>query len=112
MARVISRCAAYLCCVCIGAGTAQAQGVRTVDAGLAVRNQAANARREGDLAVQREKLTVKEQIAEIEGEQLRVLQQILDAQTSFGGQGIPGTIDALEAGASASAICGLSLRRG
>ncbi|WP_282048270.1 lytic transglycosylase domain-containing protein [Sulfitobacter mediterraneus] len=70
----------------------------TVDAGLAVRNQAANAHRERDLAAQREKLTVKEQIAEIEREQLRVLQQILDAQTSFGGQGLPGTIEALEAG--------------
>ena len=93
-------------------GTAQAQGVPTVDAGLAVRNQAANAHREGDLAVQREKLTVKEQIAEIEREQLRVLQQILDAQTSFGGQGIPGTIDALEAGASTRAICRLSIRHG
>ena len=41
-----------------------------MDAGLAVRNQAANAHREGDLAVQREKLTVKEQIAEIAREQL------------------------------------------
>jgi len=95
---VITRHAAYLCCVCVSVGTAQAQGVPTVDAGLAVRNQAAIAHRERDLAAQREKLTVKEQIAEIEREQLRVLQQILDAQTSFGGQGLPGTIEALEAG--------------
>ena len=78
---MIFRCAAYLFFACISAVAAQAQGVPTVDAGLAVRNQAANAHRERDLAVQREKLTVKEQIAEIEREQLRVLQQILDAQT-------------------------------
>lgn len=79
---------------------AVAQGVPTVDAGLAIRNQAANAHRESDLAVQRETLTVEEELAEIEREQLRVLQQILDAQSSFGGQGIPEMVASLETGST------------
>ncbi|WP_306419277.1 lytic transglycosylase domain-containing protein [Loktanella sp. Alg231-35] len=79
---------------------AVAQGVPTVDAGLAIRNQAANAQRESDLAVQRETLTVEEELTEIEREQLRVLQQILDTQSSFGGQGIPEMVASLETGST------------
>lgn len=94
----MSRLLTYTALGLLWSQAALAQGVPTVDTGLAIRNQAANAHRESDLAVQRNKLTVKEEIAEIEREQLSVLQQILDAQSSFGGQGIPETIAALETG--------------
>ncbi len=85
------------------ATSAIAQGVPTVDSGLIIRNEASNARRESDLATQRETLSVQEQIAEIEREQLSILQQILDAQTSLGGQGISGMLSALENGSDPEA---------
>ncbi|ATG37959.1 MAG: lytic transglycosylase domain-containing protein [Rhodobiaceae bacterium] len=78
--------------------TALAQGVPTVDGGLIIRNEASNVHRESDLATQRETLSVQEQLAEIERQQLEVLQQILDAQTSIGGQGIPAMVEGLEDG--------------
>lgn len=84
----------------IWATSATAQGVPTVDNGLVVRNTAVNAHREADLARQRERLTTAEQIAQIEEEQLTALQQILDAQTSFGGQGIPSMVSSLEEGSA------------
>ncbi|WP_373636935.1 lytic transglycosylase domain-containing protein [Yoonia sp. BS5-3] len=71
----------------------------TVDGGLIIRNEAANLRREADLATQAERLSTAEAIAEIEAEQLEVLQNILDAQTSFGGQNIPAMVQGLEDGA-------------
>lgn len=83
----------------IWASPSVGQGVPTVDTGLMIRNQAANTRRESDLATQRETLVVQEQIAEIERDQLAVLQQILNAQTSLGGQGIPAMVTGLEDGA-------------
>lgn len=82
----------------IWATSSVGQGVPTVDGGLAIRNQAANAHREEDLDTQRERLTTAEAIAEIEEEQLSVLQKILDAQSSFGGQGIPAMVTGLEDG--------------
>lgn len=82
------------------AASASAQGVPTVDNGLAIRNELANQHRENDLDVQADTLSVEEEIAEIEREQLAVLQQILDAQTSLGGQGIPAMVTALEDGGS------------
>ena len=92
---------ASLTAIClIWAASSVAQGVPTVDGGLFVRNTAANVRRESDLATQQERLTTAQQIAQIEQEQLSVLQQILDAQSSFGGQGIPAMVSGLEDGAT------------
>lgn len=96
----MSKLLAYTTLGMLWSSAAVSQGVPTVDAGLAIRNQAANVHRESDLAIQRETLTVQEEIAEIEREQLRVLQQILDAQSSFGGQGIPELVASLESGAA------------
>ena len=95
MTRIASATALAL----VWASATVGQGVPTVDSGLMIRNQAANTRREADLATQRETLAVQEQIAEIERDQLVVLQQILDAQTSLGGQGIPAMVTGLENGA-------------
>ena len=75
-----------------------AQGVPTVDAGLTVRNTAANAEREADIVRQEQRVTIQSQIEEIEREQLLVLERILDAQTSLGGQGIPDMVTAMEDG--------------
>ena len=80
------------------AGLATAQGVPVNDSGLTLRDIIETADREDDLAVQRESLSVEELLAEIEQEQLAVLRNILDAQTSFGGQGLPGMVSNLEAG--------------
>ena len=82
----------------IWASAAVSQGVPTVDGNLFIRNEAANLRRESDLATQAERLATTEAISEIEREQLAVLQQILDAQSSFGGQGIPAMVSTLEDG--------------
>lgn len=82
----------------IWASASLSQGVPTVDGNLFIRNEAANLRRENDLATQSERLSTAEAISEIEREQLAVLQQILDAQSSFGGQGIPAVVSALEDG--------------
>jgi hypothetical protein len=82
----------------IWASAAVSQGVPTVDGNLFIRNEAANLRRESDLATQAERLSTTEAISEIEREQLTVLQQILDAQSSFDGQGIPAMVSTLEDG--------------
>ena len=75
-----------------------AQGVPTVDTGLVVRNTASNAEREADIARQEERVSIQAQIEEIEREQLAVLERILDAQTSLGGQGIPAMVTSMEDG--------------
>nr|WP_274705692.1 lytic transglycosylase domain-containing protein [Salipiger pentaromativorans] len=77
---------------------ALAQGVPTNDSGLTARDIVETGDRDADLAVQREKLTVEELLTEIEREQLAALRAILDAQTSFGGQGLPGMVEDLEGG--------------
>lgn len=79
-----------------------AQGVPTNDSGLTARDIVETGDRDADLAVQREKLTVEELLTEIEREQLATLRAILDAQTSFGGQGLPGMVADLESGSGAS----------
>ena len=79
---------------------ALAQGVPTNDSGLTARDIVETGDRDADLAVQREKLTVEELLTEIEREQLATLRAILDAQTSFGGQGLPGMVADLEGGGS------------
>lgn len=94
----LSRSAPFLMAAALCASPALPQGVPTVDLGLAARNAAANAHRESDLEVQRRRVEIQAEIEEIEREQLDVLQQILDAQTSFGGQGVPPMVAALEAG--------------
>ena len=78
--------------------TGFAQGVPVNDTGLTARDIVETGDREADLAVQRETLTVEQLLTEIEQEQLAVLRNILDAQTSFGGQGLPAMISTLESG--------------
>nr|WP_206019321.1 lytic transglycosylase domain-containing protein [Roseovarius spongiae] len=80
------------------ASTALAQGVPVNDSGLTARDLIETADREADLAVQRETLTVQEQISAIEREQLAVLDAILDAQTSFDSAAITGMVTDLEGG--------------
>ena len=79
---------------------AVAQGGPTNDSGLTARDIVETGDRDADLAVQREKLTVEELLTEIKREQLATLRAILDAQTSFGGQGLPGMVADLESGSS------------
>ena len=83
---------------CLLPGLALSQGVPTNDSGLTSRDIVETGDREADLAVQADKLSVRELIAEIEREQLATLQRILDAQTSFGGQGLPAMVSGLESG--------------
>lgn len=75
-----------------------AQGVPVTDSGLTARDLVETRHRETDLGIQRETLSVQELLTEIEQEQLAVLQSILDAQTSFGGQGLPAMVSDLESG--------------
>ena len=69
----------------------------TDDNGLTARDIVETGDREVDLATQADKLSVRELIAEIEREQLETLARILDAQSSFGGQGLPAMVSGLEA---------------
>ena len=94
----MTRLVVFICSLMAVAGHAPAQGVPVNDGGLTARDIVETGDREADLAVQREKLTVEELLTEIEREQLAVLRNILDAQTSFGGQGLPGMISSLESG--------------
>lgn len=77
---------------------AHAQGVPTNDSGLTVRDIVETGDRDVDLATQADKLTVQELISEIEREQLAALARILDAQSSFGGQGLPAMVSGLDSG--------------
>lgn len=80
-----------------------AQGVPVNDGGLTARDIIETADREADLAVQRETLTVQEQITAIEREQLAVLDAILEAQTSFDSAAITGMVTDLEVGSGDAA---------
>ena len=75
-----------------------AQGVPVNDHGLTARDIVETGDRESDRAVQADKLSVRELLSEIERAQLVTLQNILDAQTSFGGQGLPEMVAGLESG--------------
>ena len=77
-----------------------AQGVPVNDSGLTVRDIVETGDRDRDLTLQREKLTVEELLTGITQDQLAVLQSILDAQTSLGGQGLPAMVSGLEDGSS------------
>ena len=91
---------AHILLAALLSAAALAQGVPTNDSGLTARDIVETGDRDADLAVQREKLTVEELLTEIEREQLATLRAILDAQTSFGGQGLPGMVADLEGGGS------------
>ncbi|WP_300063859.1 lytic transglycosylase domain-containing protein [uncultured Roseobacter sp.] len=73
------------------------------DGGLTARDLVETRHRETDLGIQRDTLSVQELLTEIEQEQLAVLQRILDAQTSFGGQGLPAMVSDLESGSGDAA---------
>jgi len=88
----------HILALCLLPGFALSQGVPTNDSGLTARDIVETGDREADLAVQADKLSVRELISEIEREQLEALQRILDAQTSFGGQGLPAMVSSLESG--------------
>ena len=88
----------HILAFCLLPGLALSQGVPTNDSGLTARDIVETGDREADLAVQAHKLAVRELIAEIEREQLETLRRILDAQTSFGGQGLPAMVSGLEGG--------------
>ena len=77
-----------------------AQGVPVNDSGLTARDIVETGDRDRDLTLQREKLTVEELLTGITQDQLAVLQSILDAQTSLGGQGLPAMVSGLEDGSS------------
>ena len=77
-----------------------AQGVPVNDSGLTARDIVETGDRDRDLNLQREKLTVEELLTGITQDQLAVLQSILDAQTSLGGQGLPAMVSGLEDGSS------------
>jgi len=94
----MTRLVVFICSLMAVAGHAPAQGVPVNDGGLTARDIVETGDREADLAVQRETLAVEELLTEIEREQLAVLRNILDAQTSFGGQGLPAMVSGLESG--------------
>jgi len=88
----------HILALCLLPGVALAQGVPTNDSGLTARDIVETGDREADLAIQADKLSVRELISEIERDQLEALQRILDAQTSLGGQGLPAMVSGLEGG--------------
>ncbi len=88
----------HILALCLLPGLALSQGVPTNDSGLTARDIIETGDREADLAVQADKLSVRDLIAEMEREQLETLQRVLDAQTSFGGQGLPAMASDLESG--------------
>ena len=93
----------HIVAACLLPVSALAQGVPVNDGGLTARDLVETRHRETDLGIQRETLSVQEVLTEIEQEQLAVLQSILDAQTSFGGQGLPAMVSDLEAGSGDAA---------
>ena len=94
MARRVTVLAACLSSI----GPLFAQGVPVHDGGLTARDVLETRARETDLALQRQILDLQGTLTEIEQEQLALLQDILDAQTSFDRQGLPGMVSQLEAG--------------
>lgn len=74
-----------------------AQGVPTFDLRLFAGRQAIIEQREQDLALQQDRLTREEDLAEIERQQLAALNGIMDAMTLRAGD-VAGTVTGLEAG--------------
>lgn len=85
----------------IGISLAQplaAQGVPTFDAQGIARTEATIAQRDRDIALQRERLSREEELAEIERQQLASLQSILGAMTTSASASVGASVAALEAG--------------
>lgn len=95
--------ALHILTACLLPVSGLAQGVPVNDGGLTARDLVETRHRETDLGIQRETLSVQELLTEIEQGQLAVLQSILDAQTSFGGQGLPAMVSDLEGGSGDAA---------
>jgi hypothetical protein len=79
------------------AGPAVAQGVPTFDVRLFAERQAILEQTDRDLALQQDRLTREEQLAEIERQQLASLEGLMDAM-SLGSADVAGTVAGLEAG--------------
>ncbi|MGH1466036.1 MAG: lytic transglycosylase domain-containing protein [Cognatishimia sp.] len=82
--------------ICLN-GPALAQGVPTFDAGAFLQRERILAQGDRDLALQRNRLSQEEALAEIEEQQLQALSDILDASSTSGAA----TITALEQGSTA-----------
>ena len=79
------------------AGTAMAQGVPTFDLRLFAERQAILEQTDQDLALQQDRLTRDEELAEIERQQLASLEGLMDAM-SLGSGDVADTVAGLEAG--------------
>lgn len=90
---MVRRVLIYLICL---SGPALAQGVPTFDAGAFLQRERILAQGDRDLVVQRERLSQEEALAEIEGQQLQALSDILEASSASGAA----TIAALEQGST------------
>ena len=85
----------------VGASLAQpaaAQGVPTFDAEAFARTAALITQRDRDIALQEDRLTREQELAEIERQQLAALESILEATTTGSYAAVAGTVAALEAG--------------
>ena len=82
------------------AGPAVAQGVPTFDLRLFAERQAILEQTDRDLALQQDRLTREEELAEIERQQLASLEGLMDAM-SLGSGDVAGTVAGLEAGQGA-----------
>jgi hypothetical protein len=78
-------------------GTALAQGVPTFDLRLFAERQVIVQQTDQDLALQQDRLTREEELAEIERQQLASLEGLMDAM-SLGSGDVAGTVAGLEAG--------------
>ena len=83
------------------AGLAVAQGVPTFDLRLFAERQAILEQTDRDLALQQDRLSREEELAEIERQQLASLEGLMDA-TSLGSGDVAGTVVGLEAGQGAA----------
>lgn len=98
MARIL---APFLSQALIGISLAQplvAQGVPTFDAQGFARTAATIAQRDLDIALQRDRLSREEELAEIERQQLASLESILGAMTTGASASVGATVAALEPG--------------
>jgi hypothetical protein len=81
-------------------GTAAAQGVPTFDLRLFAERQAIVQQTDQDLALQQDRLSREDELAEIERQQLASLEGLMDAM-SLGSGDVTGTVAGLEAGQGA-----------
>ncbi len=91
--------------VSLAAPMTYAQGVPTFDAGMFLQRERVLQQGEQDLALQRDRLTIEEELEELEQEQLQALEDILDATKLASGNS--GTLVAsLEAGSTPESAAG------